>query len=388
MSETKSILRRTSDDWIAISLYASSGLSAARASDVDPSNWISTALPCSIQDILPVAHPLATKRSQASEISPLSDESAAIKVAMGISNPETKPKLALIAGPTASGKTALALRLAKKHDVVIINADSAQVYADLPILSAQPSPEEMEQAPHKLFGYLDGTTACSAARWARDAKRAIGEAHTAGAIPVLVGGTGLYVRTLLDGIAPIPEINAELRAAVRHMPVADAYAALQEKDPQAATALAPTDSSRITRALEVVESTGRSILSWHRDKVGGIADDVSLKPLLLLPPRDWLYERCDKRFDMMFTGGAVEEVAALLERRLPDDAPVMRAIGVREIAAMLAGATTRDQAIALGKIATRQYAKRQYTWFRNQAPTIWPRIDSDINGVEIDKFVI
>ena len=271
---------------------------------------------------------------------------------------------------------------------MIINADSAQVYADLPILSAQPSPEEMEQAPHKLFGYLDGTTACSAARWARDAKRAIGEAHTAGAIPVLVGGTGLYVRTLLDGIAPIPEINAELRAAVRNMPVADAYAALQEKDPQAATALAPTDSSRITRALEVVESTGRSILSWRRDKVGGIADDVSLKPLLLLPPRDWLYERCDKRFDMMFTGGAVEEVAALLERRLPDDAPVMRAIGVREIAAMLAGATTRDQAIALGKIATRQYAKRQYTWFRNQAPTIWPRIDCDINGVEIDNFVI
>ena len=345
-------------------------------------------MPCSIQDILPVAHPLATKRSQASEISPLSDESAAIKVAMGISNPENKPKLALIAGPTASGKTALALRLAKKHDVVIINADSAQVYTDLPILSAQPSPEEMEQAPHKLFGYLDGTTACSAARWARDAKRAIAEAHSAGAMPVLVGGTGLYVRTLLDGIAPIPEVDAELRAAVRNMPVADAYAALQEKDPQAATALAPTDSSRITRALEVVESTGRSILSWHRDKVGGIADDVSLKPLLLLPPRDWLYERCDKRFDMMFTGGAVEEVAALLERRLPDDAPVMRAIGVREIAAMLAGATTRDQAIALGKIATRQYAKRQYTWFRNQAPTIWPRIDSDINGVEIDKSVI
>lgn len=336
----------------------------------------------------PVTHPLAANRSQASEITPLSVESAAINVAMGISNPELKPKLALIAGPTASGKTALALRLAKKRDVVIINADSAQVYSELPILSAQPTAEEMAQGPHRLFGYLDGTATCSAARWATDAKRAIEEAHGAGVLPVLVGGTGLYVRTLLDGIAPIPEVDAQLRAAMRDLPVADAYAALKEKDPDAAAALAPTDSSRITRALEVIESTGRSILSWRRDKVGGIGDDVSLQPILLLPRRDWLYERCDRRFDMMVEGGAVDEVASLLERKLPADAPVMRAIGVREIAGMLSGRMTRDEAVALGKIATRQYAKRQYTWFRNQAPADWPRYDGDINDVEIDDIVI
>jgi len=307
---------------------------------------------------------------------------------MGISNPENKPKLALIAGPTASGKTALALRLAKKREVFIINADSAQVYSDLPVLSAQPTPEEMAAAPHRLFGYLDGITACSAARWANDAKRAITEAHDAGALPVLVGGTGLYVRTLLDGIAPIPEVDAQLRATVRDLPVADAYAALTKKDPEAAAALAPTDSSRITRALEVIESTGRSILSWRREKVGGIGGDVSLQPIILLPPRDWLYERCDRRFDLMVKNGAVEEVAALLERKLPADAPVMRAIGVREIAAMLAGSLARDEAAALGKIATRQYAKRQYTWFRNQAPATWPRYDVDINAVKIDDIVI
>ncbi len=307
---------------------------------------------------------------------------------MGISNPENKPKLALIAGPTASGKTALALRLAKKREVFIINADSAQVYSDLPVLSAQPTPGEMAAAPHRLFGYLDGTTACSAARWANDAKRAITEAHDAGALPVLVGGTGLYVRTLLDGIAPIPEVDAQLRAAVRDLPVADAYAALTKKDPEAAAALAPTDSSRISRALEVIESTGRSILSWRRDKVGGIGGDVSLLPIVLLPPRDWLYERCDIRFDRMIEGGAVEEVASLLKRELPVDVPVMRAIGVREIGEMLAGTLTRDEAAALGKIATRQYAKRQYTWFRNQAPESWLRHNGDFNGAEINNIVI
>lgn len=303
---------------------------------------------------------------------------------MGISNPENKPKLALIAGPTASGKTALALRLAKKRDVVIINADSAQVYSELPVLSAQPTPDEMAQAPHRLFGYLDGTEPCSAARWAKDAKSAIAEAHDTGALPVLVGGTGLYMRTLLDGIAPIPEIDPALRADIRNLPVAEAYAALQDVDPQAAASLAPTDSSRIARALEVIQSTGRSILSWRQDKIGGIGADITLKPVLLLPPRAWLYDRCDQRFDAMMDGGAVEEVAALLKLNLPGDAPVMRAIGVREISAMLAGEMTRDQAAALGKIATRQYAKRQYTWFRNQAPAHWPRFDDVINDIEID----
>jgi tRNA dimethylallyltransferase len=303
---------------------------------------------------------------------------------MGISNP--KPRLALIAGPTASGKTALALHLAKSHDTVIINADSAQVYSDLPVLSAQPTPDEQASVSHRLFGYLDGRTACSAARWAADAKAAIAEAHQSGHLPVLVGGTGLYLRTLLEGIAPIPEVDANLRASIRALSVADAYDALQNKDPEMAAKLAPTDSSRIARALEVIESTGRSIADWRRDKVGGIAHEVALHPLVLLPPRDWLYARCDARFDAMIAGGAVAEVEALLARNLPGDSPVMRAIGVPEIAAMLSGKITHEEAMTLGKTATRQYAKRQFTWFRNQSPSHWPVWREEINDSNLSKI--
>jgi tRNA dimethylallyltransferase len=305
---------------------------------------------------------------------------------MGMSNPEVKPKLALIAGPTASGKTALALHLAKSRNIVIINADSAQVYSDLPVLSAQPTPAEQASVPHRLFGYLDGAIGCSAVRWAADAKIAIAAANEAGALPLLVGGTGLYLRTLLDGIAPIPEVAPDLRAEIRALPVAEAYAALQAKDPKLASVLAPADSSRITRALEVIESTGRSIADWRKDKIGGIGGDVDLYPLLLSPPRDWLYARCDARFDAMMESGAVEEVEGLLARSLPADAPVMRAIGVPEISAMLSGEITREVACTRGMIATRQYAKRQFTWFRNQAPADWRRWEEDINNPKMDKI--
>lgn len=294
--------------------------------------------------------------------------------------------MALIAGPTASGKTALALHLAKTRNIVIINADSAQVYSDLPILSAQPSPQELDSAPHRLFGYLDGTKPCSAAQWAADAKLEIASAHQLGALPVLVGGTGLYLRTLLDGIAPIPEIDPLLRAAIRGLVVADAYAELRGYDPEMAAMLSPTDSSRIARALEVVKATGRSIADWRRDKVGGISDAVDLRPVLLLPPRDWLYQRCDERFDTMMKSGAIPEVSALLARQIPGDAPVMRAIGVREISACLSGDLTHEEAIKLGKIATRQYAKRQYTWFRNQSPAGWARFEDIISIENRDKI--
>jgi tRNA dimethylallyltransferase len=355
---------------------------------MSPSNPMSTALPGSSHSISAGAQPAANKRSQASEIVPLSHVSAAINVEMGITNPAAKPKVALIAGPTASGKTALALHLAKSRNIVIINADSAQVYSDLPVLSAQPTSAEQASVPHRLFAYLDGQTACSAARWAADAKAAIVEAHDAGRLPVLVGGTGLYLRTLLDGIAPIPEVDADLRAHIRALPVADAYAALTAKDPQVAASLAPADGSRITRALEVIESTGRSIADWRKDKVGGISGNVAVHPLVLLPPRDWLYARCDARFDAMMAGGAVAEVEALVKRGLPAAAPVMRAIGVPEISAMLSGEISRDQAITLGKTATRQYAKRQFTWFRNQAPIEWPRWQLEINDSNMDKIEI
>ncbi len=294
-------------------------------------------------------------------------------------NPEAKPKLALIAGPTACGKTALALRLAKSRNLVIINADSAQVYSDLPILSAQPTPSEQASVPHRLFGYLDGYNICSAARWAADAKLAIADAHNNGSLPVLVGGTGMYLRTLLDGIAPIPEVDPDLRANIRALDVADAYAALKAKDPQVAAALAPADGSRIARALEVIESTGRSIAVWRKDKVGGIATEIALHPLVLLPPREWLYARCDARFDTMMSDGAVNEVEALLSRSLSSDTPIMRAIGVPEISDMLSGKISRDEAVTLGKIATRQYAKRQFTWFRNQSPANWSPWEQEIN---------
>ncbi|MBK7163302.1 MAG: tRNA (adenosine(37)-N6)-dimethylallyltransferase MiaA [Sphingomonadales bacterium] len=307
-----------------------------------------------------------------------------------MTNPQKRPRgkrLALIAGPTASGKTALALRLAQSRPVTIINADSAQVYAHLPILSAQPSAEEIASAPHRLFGYLDGRETCSAARWAQDAKREIETAWSEDRLPILVGGTGLYLRTLLDGIAPIPDIDPEVRSAVRALPTAEAYQALVEIDAASATALSPNDDSRIKRALEVMRSTGKSIVEWRKLREGGIGDAVELHPLLLLPPRDWLHERCDLRFEQMLERGAVDEVRALLALNLPADAPVMRAIGVPEIAAMLRGEIDRDEALARGQAATRQYAKRQYTWFRNQPPERWPRYtevynDSEFNIIE------
>ena len=284
------------------------------------------------------------------------------------------PPLALIAGPTASGKSALALALAERSGGVVINADSAQVYRDLAIVSARPSEADEARAPHRLYGYRDGADSCSAADWAEDAKREIAAVHAEGHLPILAGGTGLYIRTLLDGIAPVPEIDADVRAAVRALPTAEAYAALQSEDPEAAAWLRPSDTTRIARALEVVRATERSLAAWQEEKVGGIGSSVDLQPLILLGPRDWLYARCDARFETMMSEQGLAEVAALLERKISPALPVMRAIGVREIAAFLRGEATREQALAAGRQATRNYAKRQYTWFRHQSPRAWPRV--------------
>ena len=244
----------------------------------------------------------------------------------------------------------------------------------------------MASAPHRLFGYLDGREACSAARWALDAKREIEMAWSEDHLPLLVGGTGLYLRTLLDGIAPIPEIDPEVRSVVRALPTAEAYQALAELDAVSAASLSPNDDSRIKRALEVMRSTGKSIVEWRKLREGGIGDVVDLHPLILLPPRDWLHERCDRRFEQMLERGAVDEVKALLAHNLPADAPVMRAIGVPEIAAMLRGEMDRDEALARGQAATRQYAKRQYTWFRNQSPDSWPRYIEVYSDSEFSKI--
>jgi tRNA dimethylallyltransferase len=292
-----------------------------------------------------------------------------------------KPRLALIAGPTASGKSDLAVQLALEAErlggrTVVINADSAQVYRDLQVLSARPTDEEMQGVPHRLFGTWDGATACSAADWAVAAKAEIAQAHAVGALPILVGGTGLYLRTLLEGIAPVPPIDPEVRRAVRALPVAEAHAALIREDPARAGQLSPGDTTRVTRALEVIRSTGRPMAEWQLECRGGIVDAVTLSPAVLLPDRTWLYERCDRRFAAMIERGAVEEAAALLARGLDPALPAMRAIGAPEIAAMLRGEITRDEAIARGQQATRNYAKRQYTWFRRQPPAEWPRFEA------------
>ena len=301
------------------------------------------------------------------------------------------PPLALIAGPTASGKSDLAVRLAlslkdRGREAVVINADSAQVYADLAVRSARPTTGEMRGIKHRLFGTWDGAAACSAADWAAAARAEIAQVHAEGGVPILVGGTGLYLRTLLDGIAPVPPIAPDIRAAVRALPTLEAYAALQREDPDRATILAPGDSTRVARALEVVRSTGTPLAVWQAELTGGIGNTVTLYPAVLLPPRDWLYARCDARFAQMLDAGAIAEVQALLARQLDPDLPVMRAIGTTEIADMLGRTLTREEAISRGAQATRNYAKRQYTWLRNQSPSGWPRIEAQSFDPE-DIFV-
>jgi tRNA dimethylallyltransferase len=294
------------------------------------------------------------------------------------------PPVALVAGPTASGKSALALALASRSGGVIVNADASQLYRDLEILSARPSTSEMAEAEHRLFGIRDGAEPCSAADYAAVARAEIADIHAAERLPILVGGTGLYIRSLLDGIAPVPPIDPAIRRKVRDASVGDNRTALLKADPYAAARLNAGDTTRIARALEVAMATGRTLAEWQDRREGGIAGAIALRPLILLPPRDWLNRRCDERFACMVEAGAVAEVEALLARGLDPDFPVMRAIGVREIAAMLRGEMTRDEALAAGQLATRRYAKRQYTWFAHQTPLDWPRFREPLEGPVLD----
>lgn len=252
-----------------------------------------------------------------------------------------------------------------------------QVYADIPILSAAPSEGEKEQFDHRLYGAWDGAEACSAADWAARARDEIADAHERGSVPILVGGTGMYLKVLIEGIAPIPEIDPEVREVVRAMEAATAYAALRIEDPLRAAELEPGDSQRIARALEVKRSTGVTLADWQMAKTGGLGDEVYLVPVVLMPERQWVYDRCDARFAEMLEHGAIGEVEALLARDLSPDLPVMRAIGVPEIAALIRGEASEEDTISAGAQATRQYAKRQFTWLRNQCPEEWPRIESE-----------
>ncbi|PZN93219.1 MAG: tRNA (adenosine(37)-N6)-dimethylallyltransferase MiaA [Alphaproteobacteria bacterium] len=282
--------------------------------------------------------------------------------------------MAVIAGPTASGKSALALAVAARIGGTIINADASQLYADLHIVSARPSAAEAALVPHRLYGVLDGDDAASAARWADMAKAAIAEAREAGRVPILVGGTGMYIATLLDGIAPVPEIDPAVRAAVRSLDTPAAAAALAAEDAALAARLMPADRQRLLRGLEVVRSTGRSLLHWHATREGGIAASTDVRAIVVDVSRPVLNARAETRLRAMVAVGARDEVAALLARSLSPERPVLRALGVPEFAAHLAGETTLEAAIAAAAAATRRYQKRQLTWLRNQVGH-WPRVD-------------
>ncbi|HEY1072453.1 tRNA (adenosine(37)-N6)-dimethylallyltransferase MiaA [Brevundimonas sp.] len=286
------------------------------------------------------------------------------------------PRLTLIAGPTASGKSRLALDMAEKTGAVIINADSQQLYADLRVLSARPSIEDEARAEHRLYGVADAAESWSVGRWTRAVMPLLEELAAAGRPALLVGGTGLYFNALTRGLADIPAVPDEMRDAVQAEHDLEGEAAfrrrLAEVDPNAAAAITPGDRQRLVRALAVAQATGRSLSDWKAATRPLLASG-SYDALVVEPPRDRLYAHCDARVRLMIDNGAVEEVRALLARGLDPALPAMKAVGVPELAAHLAGRTSLDQAVAAIRLATRHYAKRQLTWFRNQTRD-WPRV--------------
>lgn len=263
--------------------------------------------------------------------------------------------------------------MAETRRGVIINADASQCYRDLSILSARPSPAETARAPHRLYGFLEAEAPLGAAGWAALARREIARAHDLGLLPILVGGTGLYLRTLLQGIAPVPEIDPDVRALVRALDTAALAQALAREDPAMAARLHPNDTQRMARALEVKRSTGVSLSDHQAQLSGGLLGTVALEPAVVEIDRDELGRRCDARFDTMLADGGLDEAARLFAMNLDASLPVMKAIGVPPLIAHLRGECTLEAAILRAKLDTRRYAKRQRTWFRNQTPD-WPRL--------------
>jgi tRNA dimethylallyltransferase len=289
-----------------------------------------------------------------------------------VNSPGNDSNAVLIAGPTASGKSALALELAQKTGGVVINADSMQVYRDLRILTARPSAEEEALVPHRLYGHVDAAVNFSAGHWVVDATAALAEARAQNTLPIFVGGSGLYFKALTRGLSAVPPIAAELREDVRARLERDGvealHAELARRDPASAERLKPRDRSRIARALEVVEATGRSLTDWHRDGLPPLLPPGTFSALFLAPDRDELYARIDARFDAMLKAGALEEVAALAGRNLDPLLPAMKAHGVPALIRYLRGELTLEEAAVIGRADTRHYAKRQFTWFRHQLP--------------------
>ncbi|GJD48690.1 tRNA dimethylallyltransferase [Methylobacterium crusticola] len=281
----------------------------------------------------------------------------------------------LIAGPTASGKSALALTLARRHGGTVINADSMQVYRDLHRLTARPSPEEAAAAPHRLYGHVDGAVNFSVGHYLAEAGAALAETWRAGALPIVVGGTGLYFKALTEGLSAVPPIPGAVRDAVRAgaegRPTPDLHADLARRDPEGAARLRPADRLRVLRALEVMAATGRPLAAFHAHRRPGPLAGLPSLRLFLTPDRATLRARIDARFVAMMAAGALDEVRALAARRLDPMLPVMRAHGVPGLVAHLAGDLAYDEAVARGQADTRRYAKRQVTWFRHQAGPGW-----------------
>ncbi len=277
----------------------------------------------------------------------------------------------LLAGPTASGKSALAIAIAEEFDGVIINADSMQVYSGLRVLTARPDAEEEARAPHRLYGVLDPADYCNAARWRDMALKEIEEVRSAGKLPVIVGGTGLYFDILTKGIAEVPEISDAVRGRLRELQQREGNAVihrmLSQKDPEMAAKLNEGDTQRLLRALEVVEETGVTLGEWQKRAPSGDILEGPRLWLALTPDRAWLYERCDRRLDWMVAeGGALDEVRALRARGLDPALPAMKALGVPELIAVLEGRLEQAEAVDRIKMLTRRYAKRQLTWVRNK----------------------
>lgn len=276
----------------------------------------------------------------------------------------------LIAGPTASGKSALALALARQLNGTVINADSMQVYRELAILTARPTPEDERLAPHALYGHIPASVPYSAGRYVAEAAAAIREAHAAGRIAIVVGGTGLYFKGLLEGLSPVPPIPEAVRAHWRgeaeRLGSPALHGVLRDRDPGMAERLAPGDRQRIVRALEVLDATGTSLAEWQARAASPLLCRTTTICLVLAPPRAELACRAEQRLADMIRDGALDEVRQLLSLGLPDDLPAMRALGVPALSAHIRGEKTLEEAIALTAIETRQYIKRQLTWARGQ----------------------
>jgi tRNA dimethylallyltransferase len=292
----------------------------------------------------------------------------------------------LIAGPTASGKSALALALADKLDGTVVNADSMQVYSHLRLITARPSAAEEARAPHRLYGHVDEVENYSVGRWSRDVADVLAEIAREGRVPILVGGTGLYFKALTEGLAAVPpvpgEIRAQVRARLQNDGVAPLYAELIERDPVTAARLMPLDRVRIARALEVILATGRSLSEWHQQGMAPLIDPAKAIKIFLNCERTQLVSRIDARFAAMLEAGALNEVRALAARNLDPLLPAMKAHGVPWLIRHLNGEITLDEAAGGACMDTRRYAKRQVTWFRGQMKD-WTAVVPDVSVDDI-----